>query len=97
MSTFKNTIIEKGTYFIDNLSIEEDGTIKYCESFFARNDEGDRDDILIIKFNNYSKKITFEDIESLLKELDTSDRYEKLKDFLNKKSIIFETDFWISS
>ena len=96
MIDFKNVTIEKGLHFKDSLSIKDDGMIEYCESFFAREDEGDRDDYIQIMFDDYSNKISFEDIESFLKNLKTEERFEKLKSFLNEKSVKFKDDFWVS-
>ena len=96
MSVFKSVTIEKGLHFKDRLEIKDDGMIEYCESFFAREDEGDRDDYIQIMFDDYSNKISFEDIESFLKNLKTEDRFEKLKNFLNEKSVKFKNDFWVS-
>ena len=55
-----------------------------------------RDDYIQIMFDDYSNKISFEDIESFLKNLKTEDRFENLKNFLNEKSVKFKNDFWVS-
>ena len=96
MANFKTVTIEKGEHFHDLLSIKDDGLIEYCETFFSRDGDGDRDDYIKIKLEDYSKKITFDELEEYLKNLNTKNRMEELRVLLAQRDVKFQDDFWMS-
>ena len=64
MANFKTVTIEKGEHFHDLLSIKDDGLIEYCETFFSRDGDGDRDDYIKIKLEDYSNNKPYPNIDN---------------------------------